>query len=293
MFKRQKILMGLLEQFGGELSRTRLQKLLFLYGERSGSAAYEFIPYKFGCFSFQAAADCRKLAEKGLLVEGDSWKLDGTTGRYLDALDYVERQTLWDLEKRFGSMTQRELVRHVYLSYPYYATRSEIAEDYLDPKELETVACCVPQAEGQGVCSIGYEGLSLEGYLNKLMRHGAQVVCDVRKNPLSRKFGFSKRTLSSALEYVGIEYRHFPALGIVSDKRQALNTQADYDALFAEYERTTLKTADDAVEEIAGLMKGKRIALLCYEKLPEQCHRTRVLKAVLKKHGKVCPVYWE
>jgi len=292
MFKRQKILLGLLEQFEGELSRTRLQKLLFLFSERSGSSAYEFIPYKFGCFSFQAAADCRKFVDKDLLETGDSWKLK-TKGSYLDALDYQDRQELWNLKKRFGDLSQRDLIRHVYLSYPYYATRSEIAEKYLTSEELKTISSFVPHPKKEGVCSIGYEGLSLERYLNKLIRHGVQVVCDVRKNPLSRKFGFSKRTLKSALEHLGITYRHFPALGIVSNKRQQLNTQADYDLLFDEYEKTTLQTETTAIDEITDLMKTHKIALLCYEKLPEQCHRTRILNVILKNQGKACPVYWE
>jgi uncharacterized protein (DUF488 family) len=83
-------------------------------------------------------------------------------------------------------------------------------------------------------------------------------------------------------------------LGIVSDKRQALNTQADYNALFDEYEKTTLKNAHESVAEINRLFeKHERIALLCYEKLPEQCHRTRVVNAVLALHKKDCPVCTE
>lgn len=66
------------------------------------------------------------------------------------------------------------------------------------------------------------------------------MLCDVRRNPWSRKYGFSKSTLSNACEGVGIRYEHLPELGIVSDARRNLETQADYDALFAHYERYDL-----------------------------------------------------
>lgn len=284
MFKRQKILMSLIEQFDGELPRTELQKLLFLYCEQSGDRAYEFVPYKFGCFSFQTYADKDKLQGRNLLADSKSWKLSHATDtRYRDALGYDERQSLWKLQKRYGSMSTNELVTQVYRNYPYYAINSQIATDLMDETELEAIDRVRPKIEGMALCSIGYEGLALEGYINRLIRHGVKLVCDVRKNPLSRKFGFSKTALSRSLEHMGIEYRHFPELGIPSDKRQELNCQKDYDLLFNQYEKEILSKQAIAIEDIADLMAEKeQIAVLCYERLPEQCHRTRVARAVLK-----------
>jgi len=290
MHRRQKILLGLLEAFGGELSRTSLQKLLFLYCEKNADPAYGFVPYKFGCFSFQATADQRKLIDKGFLCDSEQWKVE-KKANIADQLDYAERQALWALNKQFGSLSQRELVRHVYTSYPYYAMRSNVIADYLNTEEQMVVSRHVPRATGFALCSIGYEGLSLESYLNTLIRRDVRLVCDVRKNPLSRKFGFSKRALSSALKHMEIDYLHFPELGIVSSKRQELNTQADFDALFAEYERTTLNAAEGTVVKIKRLLgQKKRIAILCFEKLSEQCHRTRVVNAVLASWGVFFPL---
>jgi len=286
-------LLALLEQFDGELSRTRLQKLLFLYCEQNADPIYEFVPYKYGGFSFQAAADHRKLVEKGILEDTKTWRLRKNS-QIIDQLDYIERQALWALKKRFGNQSQRDLIRHVYTSYPYYALRSEIAEEYLTPEEQQAVKLHAIEMASPSLCSIGYEGLSFEGYLNKLIRRGVQLVCDVRKNPLSRKFGFSKGVLRNTLEHVGIEYRHFPELGIASEKRQELNVQTDYDELFDEYEKTTLKNGHKAVKEIADLLADKKtIALLCYERLPEQCHRTCVVNAVLAAYQRSCSVFTE
>ena len=100
--------------------------------------------------------------------------------------------------------------------------------------------------------TIGYEGRSLEVYLNLLLKNSVTLLCDVRRNPLSRKYGFSKRTLSNACESVGIRYEHLPELGIASEKRRELDTQAHYDALFAEYERKSLPQQRAALDKISG-----------------------------------------
>ena len=42
------------------------------------------------------------------------------------------------------------------------------------------------------------------------------ILCDVRKIPISRKFGFSKHKLKHILDTVGIKYVHLPDLGIMS-----------------------------------------------------------------------------
>jgi uncharacterized protein (DUF488 family) len=285
----------LIEQFGGELGRTQLQKLLFLYGQQNDDQVYEFIPYKYGCYSFQAYADKQKLTKQGLLTDSERWQLatcSETT--YRSQLKHPECRGLWQLHKQFGNHSRDDLIRYVYATHPYYATRSVVAETLLSPEQLACVRAAEPRVQGTCICSIGYEGLSLENYLNRLIRHGVRMVCDVRKNPLSRKFGFSKATLTHALENLNIEYRHFSQLGIVSDKRCQLKTQADYDALFDDYEKTTLPAEQAAIKTIAKLLEEQeRIALICFEKFPQQCHRTRVLNAVLAESTKRIPVYGE
>ena len=65
-----------------------------------------------------------------------------------------------------------------------------------------------------------------------------------------------------------------------------MKTQADYDALFAEYERESLPQQGDALERIRQWIEsGERVALTCYEALPCQCHRHCVAEA-LEKAGK-------
>lgn len=144
----------------------------------------------------------------------------------------------------FGNWAVRgnELVALTYKRYPYTATRSEIAERVLagDAAALERISSARPGADGPRVQTIGYEGHTLESYLNVLLQAGVSLLCDVRRNPISRKYGFSKKALSKGCEGVGLGYEHVPELGIDSSQRRNLNTQSDYDALFAEYERDAL-----------------------------------------------------
>jgi uncharacterized protein (DUF488 family) len=137
------------------------------------------------------------------------------------------------------------------------------------------------------ICTIGYEGRTLEDYLDELLRVGVTVLCDVRRNPISRKPGFSKRALAAACEHVGIRYEHLPELGIPSEERRNLVTQADYDELFARYERTTLPRQGEALAKIREwALAGERVALTCYERLAQQCHRRCVAEALERRFGK-------
>ena len=71
LYKRQKRLLALLEIFGGNLKNTDLQKYLFLFTRLEEAKSYHFVPYKYGCFSFQAYDDRRKLIGKGFLKDSD------------------------------------------------------------------------------------------------------------------------------------------------------------------------------------------------------------------------------
>ena len=108
------------------------------------------------------------------------------------------------------------------------------------------------------------------------------MLCDVRKNAYSQKYGFSKSQLQKACEGVDIYYVHIPELGIESEFRQNLSSQKDYDLLFDNYEKTTLKKQTESLMKIKCLVdKYGRVALTCFEKNPLQCHRSRVAKYVM------------
>ena len=138
------------------------------------------------------------------------------------------------------------------------------------------------------LATIGYEGRSYEAYFNQLLRLGISRLCDVRQNPLSRKWGFSKRLLAQGCEELGIRYEPFPQLGIESKHRGNLGDRAAYNRLFDRYEATTLLRCRDAVARIAGWIDaGERVAITCYERDSRDCHRSRVASAIVKTADKL------
>ncbi len=285
LFNRQRDLLGLLAALGGSRGATEFQKLLFLYcHERGQDAPYEFVPYKFGAFSFTSYSDKRKLVEKGLLVEEESaWRLT-KEGKLL-----AEK---WELHLRFarthGKKSASDLVRLTYERFPYFATRSEIATDVLSGNDeaLKRVRNARRVRVPRAVTTIGYEGRSLEGYLNLLIHSGTTILCDVRRNPLSRKYGFSKSALKNGCEGVDIRYEHLPELGIASEERRSLDSQADYDALFARYRKDYLPSQLSALSRLASwALEGERIALTCFELHPHQCHRHCVGEELEARYG--------
>jgi len=284
-FHRQRFLLLLLQQAGGSLSKMDFQKLLFLSQQTPEFSYYDFVPYHYGCYSFQAQSDMELLEKFGwvsigksdinLLVQPSGW------------LNQTEYSVLKRFLEGLKGLRGRKLVSHVYEQYPYYAIRSRIAEDVLDKKASRMVSDAGKElrSEETRLFTIGYEGISFEGYINRLIKNDIRLLCDVRKNPLSRKFGFSKSNLSTLLPKLGIEYQHIPDLGIESEKRTELNTAADYIQLFEEY-RETLPNKKDSLNRLEEMLSNhKRIALTCFEKEHESCHRHCVSDYLERERG--------
>ena len=285
LFQRQQHLLGLLGVLGGRVGATDFQKLLFLFCQeqlrtgrvRTPSSFYDFVPYKHGAFSFTSYADRRRLVERGLLLETEQdWSLS-TTGR--GVADTVTDPRMNDFARRYRSLRGDALIAESYRRYPYYATRSAIAKRVLrkDREALGRVQSARPKVASSRLMTIGYEGLTLERYLNALIRAGATLLCDVRRNAVSRKYGFSKKTLSRACSGVGLRYVHVPELGIESNLRRKVATPADLRNLFAWYQVNTLPSVSGSLQRIVEWLEaGESVALTCFEHRAQECHRTCV-----------------
>jgi hypothetical protein len=290
LFERQRLLLALLDALAEPVAHTDFQKLLFLFAQEwEPSPSYDFVPYRFGCFSFTSYADKRRLIERGLLEADDQHWVLSRAGRAVARREIQRLPRAAQFARQYSRLRGDALIGEVYRRHPYYATRSEILKRVL-PRSVDRarVVAARPARQGPGLVTIGYEGKSLERYLNQLLRTSVTLLCDVRRNPLSRKYGFAKSTLSKACEGVGIRYEHLPELGIASEERRELKTQADYDALFAVYERYSLPKQAAALAKIRQWIEkdGHRVALTCYEAQPCQCHRHCVAEALAEIGGK-------
>lgn len=144
-----------------------------------------------------------------------------------------------------------------------------------------------------GVIGIGYEGSTLDEFLDALTRWEVSTLVDVRLNPISRKRGFSKNALAEALRGRGIEYRHARVLGNPRDNRAGyaeLGTPAGDDARAAFAEVLADDAATKELDEIVLLARNSFVAVLCYEQDERHCHRHQVLAAVRERLWEVAPV---
>ena len=265
-------MLALLDAFGGSLTPVEFQKLLFLYcQEVDDTPPYEFVPYRYGAFSFTSYADRRKLIAHGLLEDTAGWQLTANGRRVARR----ERDLFTDSFASRHRLRGEALVADTYRRYPYYAIRSELALNLLceDEAARRRVEAARPETRAGTLVTIGYQGRTLDGYLNALIQAGATLLCDVRRNAISRKYGFSKRTLASSCIGVGIQYEHLPDLGILSTQRRGLNLQADYDALFARYRTRWLPRQGTALDRIQDWLRSECVTLTCFERDPHQCHR--------------------
>ncbi|MGH8203379.1 MAG: DUF488 family protein, partial [Steroidobacteraceae bacterium] len=198
------------------------------------------------------------------------------------------RKDLAAFAQRYIKLRGDALVMETYRRFPYYATRSGIAERLFrnDEGGMAAIQAARPQPARAGICTIGYAGRNLEAYLNRLLVAGISLLCDVRRNPLSRKYGFSKGTLAHACEGIGIRYVHLPELGISSEERRGLNSPKAYERLFSTYRRDTLPKQQEALTKIRDWVdQGERVALTCFEAHAQQCHRHCVADALHQQFG--------
>jgi len=282
-YKRQKALLALLDTFDGKLSRTDLQKLMFLYvREFSEQEHYAFVPYHYGSFSYEMYKDITTLERNGWLSSSKN-HIETTTDGFFDDISSDEQQNITRLSMKYKNLKGDELIEYVYNKYPYYAIKSKIAHRFISNEKLEPYR---PLKNNSALYTIGYEGKKFERYLNELIQEDVKVLVDVRKNAHSMKYGFSKGTLQKAVENLGIKYIHIPNLGIESENRKTLQTKADYDALFAEYAKTFKSKVDDMAYLNELIEHEKRVAITCFEKDVSYCHRG-VIAQKMKSEFKV------
>lgn len=281
MFYRRKIILALLQLFENELEKVRLQKLLFLFTRKQQKPTYDFIPYKFGCYSFSANADLSVMARRNILTETENQFKCNDQANYLHFLKEVDRRLLQEVKALYGEMNSNALMKYTYVNYPYYATRSVKAESILNEHQLKKVKDSLSVSDRTILFTIGYEGISLEEYLNRLIKNDIRMLIDVRNNPKSMKYGFSKGLLQKNCENLGIRYLHFPEVGIQSEQRRELKVQSDYDNLFKAYKETNLPRTQSSQIAILNLLKEyNRIALTCFEANINQCHRKHLAEAI-------------
>ena len=130
------------------------------------------------------------------------------------------------------------------------------------------------------VYTIGYEGTDIDRFVATLKAVGVKCVADVRAVAISRKKGFSKKSLATRLESEGIEYLHFIQLGDPKPGREA--ARAGFINKFRAIYSAHLDSDDaqSSLKELVAIAGEKPTCLLCFERDPETCHRSIIAEGM-------------
>ena len=132
------------------------------------------------------------------------------------------------------------------------------------------------------VLTIGHSNHALEVFVALLRTHGVTTLADVRSAPYSRfNPHFKRKALDSALEARGIAYLFLGrALGGRPDDPSC------YEKGRVRYDRVARSPLfHEGIERLVRDAKDERIALMCAEKEPLDCHRTLLVGRSLEAQG--------
>lgn len=126
------------------------------------------------------------------------------------------------------------------------------------------------------IYTIGYEGTDIDRFVATLRVVGIKRIADVRAVALSRKKGFSKKSLAERLRAEGIDYVHFVNLGDPKPGRDAARA-GQYKQFRAIYSKhLDSEGAQVSLQELLDVAGEKPTCLLCFERDPVTCHRAIV-----------------
>ena len=132
------------------------------------------------------------------------------------------------------------------------------------------------------VFTIGHSTHSIANFLSLLQKHGITAIADVRSSPSSRFMPhFNRCTLKRSLRDADIKYVFLgKELGArTKDISCYIDGQVRYDLL--------ARTPDFAtgINRLQSGAQSERIAIMCAEQEPLDCHRCVLVARVLEEHG--------
>ena len=135
---------------------------------------------------------------------------------------------------------------------------------------------------GYKLYSIGHSSQTQEEFLALLMQHGINCIVDVRSVPASKYTPqFNQETLKWFLKSHDIQYLHF------GDEFGARRTDCFDEHGQVNFERAvkTPNFQQGVIRLMTGLKKGYRIALMCSEADPLECHRFSMVSRYFYDQG--------
>lgn len=135
------------------------------------------------------------------------------------------------------------------------------------------------------VMTIGHSTHPINEFIHLLTAHGIRRLVDVRTVPRSRHNPqFNRSDLSRALHSRRLHYRYMPGLGGFRRARPDSPNNAWRNASFrgyADYMQTP--QFQKSLEELIGLARAERTAIMCAEAVPWRCHRSLIADALVAR----------
>jgi len=140
------------------------------------------------------------------------------------------------------------------------------------------------QVEIIPIYTIGYGNRTMGGFIDLLKRYKIEYLVDLRSQPYSRfKPEFSQKELEQHLKRAGIRYMY---MGDMLGGRPGDDDCYTHDRCvdYAKVqEKAFFKRGIDRI--LAAWDKQLRIALMCSELKPEECHRSKLIGTTLDEMG--------
>ncbi len=132
--------------------------------------------------------------------------------------------------------------------------------------------------------TIGYEGKDINQFIDELLLNKVDTLIDTRIRAGGRKIDFCKKNLSNYLQNKGIHYHHLRELGTPQYLMQIMKIKGTYS--MDEYS-LYLDSQENVLENAIAIAKTHNVAIMCFEKNYETCHRSVIaerLSIILNKN---------
>ena len=138
----------------------------------------------------------------------------------------------------------------------------------------------IRKGNGTSVFTIGYERRCGEELVSLLIDAGVETLVDIREKAMSRKPDFRGKALRTRCEDAGISYEPMPFLGSTEDQRKRLKESGNIGKFQRQFRVYAKRHMMDGVAVLAKLAKKRTVALICYERAHEDCHRNIIADLV-------------
>lgn len=142
------------------------------------------------------------------------------------------------------------------------------------------------QPQSATVYTIGHGSRSIEDFLDILQCVGVTCVADARAYPMSRRYpDYSRPRLSTCLEQAGISYLWLGTT--LGGFRKALPSSPNVALAAAGFRGYADHMCGgvflDGIEELLIHSRQRPTAILCAERLPQECHRSLIADYLLAR----------